>query len=166
MRLGDGRVRLALLGGLFLAAGCGSGAADGGHDGSNDGSVDAGSGPLDLPAGQWSYVDFPNATCGDGSSTGLLVSPGSDGLLFFMEGGAYCYGGCSLGYPSGPPENRDLFGPVPASARPAFLSYLNDPSTWDPNSIFSRSDPDNVFGNFTFVYVIGCTAISMLATTW
>lgn len=144
-------MKIALLAGLLLATGCGSGAARGG------GSVDAGSGPLDLPAGQWSYVDFPNAKCGDGSSTGLLVSPGSDGLLFFMEGGAYCAGGCALGFSSGPPENRDLFSSLPASERPAFVSYLNDPNTWDPNSIFSRSDSDNVFRSFTYVYVIGCT---------
>jgi hypothetical protein len=90
---------------------------------------------------------------------GLLVSPGSDGLLFFMEGGALCYdyADCSPGSPAGPPENRDVFGSIPASQRPAFLSYLNDPGTWDPNSIFSRNDPDNVFRNFTFVYVIACT---------
>ena len=151
-----GKVGIVLLAGVLLAIGCGSGAASG----RTDASMDAGSAPLDLPAGQWSYVDFPNATCGDGSSMGLLVSPGSDGLLFFMEGGAECldYADCTSGlYPIGQPENRDLFGPVPASEQAAFLGYLNDPSSWDPNSIFSRSDPDNVFRNFTYVYVIACT---------
>jgi hypothetical protein len=44
-------------------------------------------GALCLPNTEWSYVQFPNSTCGDGTPAGLLISPGSQDLLLFMEGG-------------------------------------------------------------------------------
>ena len=49
--------------------------------------------PLAAPPNQWSWVDFPEAVCDDGSATGLAVNPapGSRKLLVFLMGGGACW---------------------------------------------------------------------------
>ena len=49
--------------------------------------------PLAAPPGQWSWIDFPDAVCDDGSPTGIAVnpSPGSKKLLVFLTGGGACW---------------------------------------------------------------------------
>jgi hypothetical protein len=46
----------------------------------------------EAPAGTWSWVPFPDAICGDGSSTGLGVNPGTSGdLVVYFDGGGACW---------------------------------------------------------------------------
>jgi hypothetical protein len=105
-------------------------------------------------------VEFLNSTCGDGTPAGLLISPGSQDLLIFMEGGWFCvdYTDClstmSVAYL--PPEPRNPLGSVDVTQRQSLLDFWNDMSNWN-GTIFSRSDPDNVFKDFTFLYVMACT---------
>src|SRR5438128_1351071 len=49
--------------------------------------------PLAVPADQWTWVDFPDAFCDDGSATGLGVynSSASSNLLVFLNGGGACW---------------------------------------------------------------------------
>ncbi|HJX63436.1 MAG TPA: pectin acetylesterase-family hydrolase [Polyangia bacterium] len=113
-----------------------------------------------LPNTEWSYVEFPNSTCGDGTPAGLLISPGSQDLLFFMEGGWFCanYADCvsAMNAVYLPPQPRSPLGSVNVSQRPSLLDYMNEMSNWN-GTIFSRSDPDNAFKDFTFLYVMACT---------
>jgi cysteine-rich repeat protein len=103
-----------------------------------------------LPSGQWSYVDFPNTTCANGSPAGLLISPGSQDVVFFMEGGWVCanYGECVAGMSS-------LVSPD-VTQQQSLLDYWNNASNCN-GTIFSRSDPDNVFKDFTFLHMLDCT---------
>ncbi len=113
-----------------------------------------------LPNTGWSYVEFPNSTCGDGTPAGLLISPGSQDLLFFMEGGWFCatYDDCvsAMNTVYLPPEPRNPLGSVDVTQRQSLLDFMNDMNNWN-GTIFSRSDPDNVFKDFTFLYVMACT---------
>jgi hypothetical protein len=45
-----------------------------------------------VPGQAWSWIPFPEATCADGSATGIAVSPG-DGpdLVVFLDGGGACW---------------------------------------------------------------------------
>jgi cysteine-rich repeat protein len=106
-----------------------------------------------LPDRQWSYVEFPNTTCGDGSPAGLFISSGSQELLFWLDGGYSCadYALCSW------QRSQGYHGPISAPALLYDLSSFNSAGFWD-GTVFSRSDLDNVFRDYTFVYVPLCTA--------
>src|SRR5690348_4731360 len=45
--------------------------------------------PITTPANQWTWVDFPEALCRDGSSTGIGVrlNPNSNKVAIYLEGG-------------------------------------------------------------------------------
>jgi hypothetical protein len=105
-----------------------------------------------LPDRQWSYVEFPDSTCGDGSPAGLFISAGSQDLLFWLDGGYNCasYGLCSAH------RNTGYLGPMTAPALLYDLSEFNSAGFWQ-GTVFSRADAGNVFGDFTFIYVPLCT---------
>ncbi len=56
--------------------------------------------PIDAPAGEWTWVEFPGTSCSNGTPTGLGVnlSPSANpsGVLVYFEGGGACwdYEGC------------------------------------------------------------------------
>src|SRR6266545_3474680 len=48
--------------------------------------------PIQAPRNTWTWVDFPDSSCGDGSTTGIGVNPGdSSNVLVFLEGGGACW---------------------------------------------------------------------------
>jgi cysteine-rich repeat protein len=104
-----------------------------------------------LPDRQWSYVEFPNTTCGDGSPAGLFISPGSQDLAIWMDAGVSCatYDLCSLKIAQG------YLGPVDAPIQMNDLTKFN--STFWMGTILWRADTNNVFRDFTFIYVPFCT---------
>jgi hypothetical protein len=54
----------------------------------------------ELPLGEWAWIPFDDAQCGDGSTTGLAVNRGSGSdLLVFFDGGGACwdYATCAAG---------------------------------------------------------------------
>lgn len=62
------------------------------------GSNDAGSNlpigaPIDAPPSAWTWVDFPEAVCDDGTSTGIGLwhNPASTKVMFFFAGGGACW---------------------------------------------------------------------------
>lgn len=101
---------------------------------------------ITAPATTWTWVDFPDALCDDGSSTGLGVNlnPASDDLLVFMQGGGACwdYGTCLV-------LNTAVHGPFKAanfeSAKGGFPSA------------FDRDDVSNPFRDWSYVFVPYCT---------
>lgn len=71
---------------FFLAlVGCG------GQGGSSDGS-DTAAQPISAASDTWTWVDFPDAKCASGSSTGIGINPhpGSKRLVIYLEGGGSC----------------------------------------------------------------------------
>jgi hypothetical protein len=106
-------------------------------------------------------VEFPNTTCGDGSPAGLLISPGSQDVVIFMEGGWFCanYADCVAGMNTVITGEgaRNCLGSPDATQRQALLDSWNTASTWN-GGVFARNDPANVFKDFTFLYMMECTS--------
>jgi hypothetical protein len=100
-----------------------------------------------LSTGVWTWVDFPDSACDDGSPTGIGVSPGTGpDLVVVLNGGGACWdyltcfvvGTASRG-PYGAPE------------------FLALQATALPGSILDRALPGNPFQDATLVFVPYCT---------
>jgi len=105
----------------------------------------ANTGPINAPAGVWTFVPVDGNACDDGSATGIGVNPGdTDKLVVYFEGGGACgdYVTCYV-------LNTASHGPFGAAQLPG--------ATNRPGSIFDRGAPDNPFAAFTLVYVPYCT---------
>jgi hypothetical protein len=93
--------------------------------------------------GEWTWVDFPEALCRDGSSTGIGVRYGSgDGLVIYFEGGGACFNGatCAL--------NPSNYG----------AGNFNGFAGGGGNQNFFSTDAGmNPVGDWSFVYVPYCT---------
>ncbi len=79
-----------------LASLCACGASEftPGDGGAPDsGTPDAGPAtPITAAAGKWTWVDFPDSACDDGTPTGIGVNPGtSSNLIVFLNGGGACW---------------------------------------------------------------------------
>jgi hypothetical protein len=93
--------------------------------------------PFSAPDGVWTWIDFPDSFCRDGSTSGLLVSlaSSSDELMIFLDGGGACFDllSCKLAdaaAPKHPPKSAGLF---------------------------DRTNPQNPVRSWNFVYVPYCT---------
>jgi hypothetical protein len=105
-----------------------------------------GSGPLTATARQWTWFDFPDSTCDDGSPTGIAVSPGdADKLLIFLNGGGACWDAVTCFVVS-----SSTHGPFGQAQWNATAPTLNA-------GIFDRSSPTNPFRDYGFVFVPYCT---------
>jgi Pectinacetylesterase len=101
-------------------------------------------GPLGTPLpatteGEWSWVDFPDTRCRDGSPTGLAVnlSTTSPNVMVFLDQGGACFN------PATCPFN------LAAANATNFVPQLQ--------GIFNRNDPDNPVRTWSFVFVPYCT---------
>ena len=103
--------------------------------------------PLDAPPGQWSWIDFPDAVCDDGSATGIAVNPapGSKKLLVFLMGGGACwdYLSCAV-------LNTSTHGPQAGAQWQQQAMGL-------AGSILDRSSSKNPFADYNLVFVPYCT---------
>lgn len=101
--------------------------------------------PITAPANTWTWVDFPDSTCDEGTPTGIGLNPGTSGnvLLFLMGGGAcWDYATCiTIGFAAhGPYQKRQFDGDS------RFLGGVLD-----------RRDPENPFADWSYVFVPYCT---------
>lgn len=100
-----------------------------------------------LVAGSWSWVDFPDSACDDGSPTGIGVSPGTGpDLVLVLNGGGACWDYLTcyvLGTANHGPYGEREFRALEASAL--------------PGSILDRALPGNPFLDATLVFVPYCT---------
>jgi hypothetical protein len=128
------------LGAALLLAACGA-------SGSPDALPAAGEPIAGLSPGAWTWVDFPDSACEDGSPTGIAVNPGSGpDLLLLLNGGGACwdYFTCEvLGTASRGPFGRPQFEALAAGAL--------------PGSILDRALPGNPFADAALVFVPYCT---------
>jgi hypothetical protein len=95
--------------------------------------------PIDAPDLTWTWIDFPEAKCRDGSSTGIGVNfnSASKRLMIYLEGGGACFdpGTCSAN---------------PSHADGAGFSGKN-------GGVFDRDNTANPVADYNFVYVPYCT---------
>lgn len=101
--------------------------------------------PITAPMNTWTWVDFPDSTCDEGTPTGIGINPGTSGnVLFFLMGGGACwdYSTCiTVGFAAhGPFQKRDFDG-----------SYRGF------SGILDRNDPDNPARDWSYVFVPYCT---------
>ncbi len=115
-----------------------------GDTGDTDGTTGDPPSPYDgepLPTaddGDWIWVDFPEAKCRDGSSTGIGVRYGSGpGLVIFFEGGGACFNTFTCG------------------ANPS--SFDGQSFTGRDDGIFDTTKPNNPVADWSFIYVPYCT---------
>ncbi|MFL5305796.1 MAG: pectin acetylesterase-family hydrolase [Polyangia bacterium] len=101
-------------------------------------------GPLGTPLpatteGEWSWVDFPDTRCRDGSPTGLAVnlSTTSPNVMVFLDQGGACFNAATC------PFN------LAAANATNFVPQVQ--------GIFNRNDPDNPVRTWSFVFVPYCT---------
>lgn len=100
-----------------------------------------------LNAGQWTWVDVPEAHCMNGSSTGFGVNLGgteADRVIIYLEGGGVCFDfiTCSGAANANGFDRADF-----TSATSALSNY----------GIFRRGDASNPFREWTHVYVPYCS---------
>ncbi|MBL8605810.1 MAG: esterase [Myxococcales bacterium] len=124
--------------------------ADGaGGDGGSSGDSGSGDGaPIDAPANTWTFVDFPDSACDDGTKTGIGVypNPSSDKLLVFFNGGGACWD-----YFTCVELNTSTHGPFgqaqfTAASRSGFAG-----------SVMDHKSAENPFKDYNTVFIPYCT---------
>ncbi len=118
------------------------------------GALDAGSpdsgtvptGPITAPDETWTWVDFPEAKCINGSPTGIGVNikPGSTKLMIFLMGGNACFNQASCFVTA----NLNGYGEA---------EFNQELSMVQGTFILDRSQAANIFNDYSFVYVPYCT---------
>jgi hypothetical protein len=97
--------------------------------------------PVTAPANTWTWVDFPDSFCRDGSTAGINVNlqTGSDKVMIFLEGGGAC------------------FDTQTCSSNPTNVNSQKGAHT---AGIFDRTNTKNPVAGWNFVYVPYCTGDS------
>lgn len=99
-----------------------------------------------LPAaddGVWTWVDFPEAKCRDGSPAGMGMRYGTgSGVAIYFEGGGACFNTFTC---SANPNNYDSGD---------FDSFVAQAGS---GGIYDSSNPDNPLADWTWIYVPYCT---------
>ena len=107
--------------------------------------------PVEAPAHEWTWIDFPRSMCADGSATGIGVnlSPGATRALIYLEGGGACWNYSNCFGIVGTSLHLDGFdeGSFDGLIADVFLSV-----TW-----FDRDEPKNPFADAHLVFVPYCT---------
>ena len=119
----------AVLAALLISAcsdstgtGASSGTSGAGSTGSSGSSSSGGSGasPITAPDDTWTWVDFPDSKCANGSPTGMGINPhsGSTDLLIYLEGGGACSSGASCWGPDPTASALDGYDAAKFAATP------------------------------------------------
>jgi hypothetical protein len=121
-----------------------------GQDATGADAVPADSGlgePITGAPRTWTWVDFPESACDDGTTTGIGVnfSDTSQNLLIFLNGGGSCWD-----YQTCYELNTAAHGPF-GSIQFAQLAPLL------VGGIYDRNAADNVFRDWNYVFVPYCT---------
>jgi len=105
--------------------------------------------PLAAPDNVWTWVDFPDSHCDDGSTTGIGInlSSTSSNLAIFFDGGGACWN-----YLTCYVLNTSIHGPYKAAEFAADIAGLAN--GW----IGDRTVSENPFATWNFVFVPYCTS--------
>jgi hypothetical protein len=144
--------------GSSSAAGSGGGASSGSSSSSSGagGSVVFAPGePLATPAGQWTWVPFDNAFCGNGTSTGIGVNlsstPGARPLIY-LEGGGACWSEITCNTLMTASYFTSGYGAAELAMETADPAYIGL-----PGGFFDRTSAANPFKDYSYVYIPYCT---------
>jgi hypothetical protein len=87
----------------------------------------------------WSFIDFPDSRCRDGSSTGIGISPNSAStkVMIYLQGGGACYNALTC------MTNASSFSGAGYNG--------------ESGGVFDRDNPDNPVGDWSHVFVPFCT---------
>ena len=101
--------------------------------------------PIAVTADQWTWVDFPESRCMDDSPTGLGINvhpSNTENVLVFLMGGNACFNvsTCQVTF------NTDGYGSTKFATEPVLAA-----------PIFDRNRGDNIFRDYSFVFVPYCT---------
>jgi hypothetical protein len=115
----------------------GGGGAGGGGTGGAGGFKPTGT-AITAPNLAWTWVDFPDSFCRDGSTAGIAVSltDASDKVMIYLEGGGACFDAATCG------------------ANPTSVGAQKAEHTL---GVFDRTNPLNPVKDWNFVYVPYCT---------
>ena len=133
-----------------LVFGCSSSSATGSKGSGNDGGNGNGAVtplppfptngmPLTGPDDTWTWVDFPDSTCRDGSMAGVSVNmhSASKNVMIFLMGGGAC------------------FDAVTCVSNPA--SVAGQTGGGGNTGVFDRTNPNNPMKDWNWVFVPYCT---------
>lgn len=110
--------------------------------------------PIAIPAeaayDTWSWVDFPNSRCANGTPTGISINPhqGSTKALILFQGGGLCWDAATC--TGSPPQASHLNG----YSKQKMTVFTNGAGAL---GIFDRTTAQNPFQNYTFVILPYCT---------
>lgn len=147
------------------ACGTSSSAPDGGANDSGtdvtttDASDDAGAAPITgAPDDQWTWVDFPNALCANGTPTGIAINPhaGATSLMIYFEGGGSCH------------DATTCWGVTPTATHLTGFDETTFAGEVTGNKlvpILLRQAAGNPFANMNLVYIPYCTGDLHSGTT-
>ena len=107
--------------------------------------------PIIAPADEWTWVDFPDSRCGNGTPTGIGVNPStaSSRVLIYLVGGGACWDELTCYSEMSAAYFTTGFG---ASD---FTSSI--PSLDTAGSFFDRTAAGNPFKDYSYVVVPYCT---------
>lgn len=102
--------------------------------------------PIEAPANTWSWIDFPDSTCDEGTPTGLManLSSTSKDLVIFFNGGGACWNGVTC-----LALNSSTHGPITQASFNA--------GTFGNGSILDRQLAQNPVANWNLFFIPYCT---------
>jgi hypothetical protein len=106
---------------------------------------------IEAPANEWTWIDFPETKCADGTPTGLGVSlsPGATMAFVYLEGGGACW------------NYQNCFGLIQTSLHLNGYSEQNFDGivagAYLSSLLFDRADLKNPFRDAHHVFVPYCT---------
>jgi hypothetical protein len=117
------------------------------------GTPPSGALPIVAPAETWTWVNFPDAVCGNGTATGLAVNltSASNDVFIFMDGGGACWDELTcFGFPP-------LLDPTAPRVLTGYGSADFFSSGYTGKFAVTRTQPANPFRNMSYVFIPYCT---------
>jgi hypothetical protein len=110
--------------------------------------------PISAPAGQWTWIPFDNAFCGNGAATGIGINPSTTGtrVLIYLEGGGACWDATTCYTEMTASYFTTGYSEANFVAESTDVTYLAL-----PGGFFDRTAAQNPFQDYSYVYLPYCT---------
>jgi hypothetical protein len=105
--------------------------------------------PEEAPYDTWTWVDFPDTQCANGSPTGMGINPHatSNKLFIYLAGGGVCWS-----------YETCIESPTAYGLDGYGGNEFPDTAMYElSGGVFSRSDPENPLRDYNFVFIPYCT---------
>lgn len=107
--------------------------------------------PITAPSEQWTWVDFPDALCANGSPTGIGVNltSKSSRVVIYLEGGGACWSDLTC---------YTIMSAANFSTGYTGTQFMSDATTLSAKGgFFDRTAAENPFKDYSYVFVPYCT---------